>query len=183
MAGQDESVQPKSKFAWLWIVLAVILALAAVGALWWWKMTSQTSAATCLPKNLTLSLGETERITGTSYVHVVVTNKGKESCTLEGYPTVSALDSKGENYVTSVAQINPFYTSRVVTVAPKGQAYVAVGIPDADPFDAGVCSDASATLRLYLPAEAITPISVPLTTDFAYKICPGFSVTVFMPGA
>lgn len=178
----DGTEQPTHKFAWLWIVLAVVLAAVAVGALWWWK-SNQKPAATCNPKDLSLSMGETEQTEATNYIHAVVTNNGKAPCTIEGYPTVSALDSKGETNIVDVAQANPYFASRVVTLEPRGQAYAAVGVPKAEPFEKDACSDTSATLRLYLPAEAVVPGAVPLTTTFAHKICPGFSVTVFIAGS
>ncbi len=183
MTPQDGTVQPKHKLAWLWIVLAVMLAAVAVGTLWWWKVANQKPAATCNPKDLSLSMGETEQTTATNYIHAVVTNNSKTPCTVEGYPAVSALDSKGENHTISAAQPNPYLTHRVVTLEPRGKAYAAVGVPKAEQFPEGTCSDVTATLRLYLPNDALTPASVPLTADFAHKICPGFSVTVFIAGS
>lgn len=180
---QEETGRPKNKLAWVWIILAVLLAAVSVIALWWWKASNPIPAATCDPKKMSLSTGQTEHVNDIAYIHIVATNNGKTPCTLEGYPTVSALDSKGENFVASVAQTNPYYPSSVVTLAPRGQAYVAVGVPNADLFDEAVCTKPTATLRMYLPAPVVAPGVTPLVMDFSQKICPGFSVTVFRPGA
>lgn len=176
----DGTEQPAHKLRWLWVVLAIMLAAVAVGTLWWWK-ANQKPAASCNPKDLSLSIGETEQTEATNYIHAVITNNGKTPCTVEGYPIVSALDSKGENTVVTAAQTNPYFTSRVVTLEPRGQAYAAVGIPKAENFIEGMCSNMTATLTLYLPDDTLR--SAPLTANFAHKICPGFSVTVFIAGS
>lgn len=44
MEPHEEPVQPKHKFAWLWITLAFLLAAIAVGALWWWKYVALPQA-------------------------------------------------------------------------------------------------------------------------------------------
>lgn len=181
MAAVSNSARAKQNPAWLWIVFAVVLGAVAVGVLWWWKATNSQPAATCQPQNLGLSLGKTERVNDLSYIHAVVTNNGKQACSLEGYPIVSALDGKGENRVVSQAQKNPYFEPRLVTLASRGQAYTAIGVPDAGSFNPGVCTEPTATLRLFLPGETALR-ATPLTTEFAYKICPGFSVTAFMPG-
>ncbi len=183
MTAQDGTEQPKHKLAWLWIVLVVVLATVAISTLLWWKTANQKPAATCNAKDMSLTIGATEQTAAANYIHAVVTNNGKTACTIEGYPLVAALNSKGENFMTTAAQENPYFASRVVTLEPRGQAYTAIGVPKAENFTAGTCTDATATLRLYLPSDAALPGSVPLTTDFAHKICPGFSVTVFIAGS
>lgn len=183
MAPQDEMTQPAHKWSWVWIVLAVLLAAVTVGSLWWWKTTSQSPVAACNVKDLSLSIGAIEQSTNIRYAHAVLTNNGKTSCTLSGYPTVSALDKDGANYVVSTAQTDPFYPETMVTLSPKGQAYAAVGLPDASRFEADECTPETVSLRLYLPAAAITATSVSLSTPFAQKVCPGFSVTTIQPGA
>ena len=178
---KPSSQQPKRSA--VWIVLAVMLAVVSVGALWWWKTTGTVPVGgTCQPVDLTLSLGEPQTADDTEFIHAVLTNKGNASCTLNGYPVVSLLDKNGENFSYGDAQNNDFYAAESVTLTPRGQAHAVVGLPKASTFRAGDCSGTMATLRVYLPGE-ITPATQALSVPLERQTCPGFSVTAIRPGA
>lgn len=176
--------QPASakKSAVLWVVLAVVLAVVAIGVLWWWKNANPTPISTCQPQDIDLSTGQSQTADGTEFIHAVLTNSGKSSCTLNGYPVVSLLDKNAENFSIGDAQNNDFYPAETVTLAPRGQAHAVVGLPKSDVFRPGDCSGTMATLRLYLPGE-VTPAALPLMTNLERQACPGFSVTAIRPGA
>lgn len=171
----------KRSWAWLWVVLIAAVTLLALWFLWWWQGNRQITSGGCGANDLSLSIGRTEGTAGTQYVHVVVTNKGNRSCALNGYPTVSLLDASGNRLGGSDAQQNNSVAATAIVLSPHTQAYVGLGLPDADNFDSGICSDTSHTLRLYLPG-VITPATTALTTDMAQKVCPGYSVTAFQYG-
>lgn len=170
----------KRSWVLLWVMVAVAT-LLALWFLWWWQSNRQVTGGMCGAGDLTLSTGRIEGTAGTQYVHVIVTNKGNRTCALNGYPTVSLLDASGNRLGTSDAQQNNSVGTTAIVLPPHDQAYVGLGLPDANNFDAGVCSDTSHTLRLYLPG-VITPATTALTTDMAQKVCPGYSVTAFQYG-
>jgi len=166
--------------AGFWIFLAVIVTILTLWFLWWWQNNRQVSGGSCSSGDLSLSVGRTDGSAGTQYQHLVVTNKSNRTCALNGYPAVSLLDSSG-NRLGDDAQQNNSFAATAIILPPHNQAYVALGLPDATNFDYGVCSDTSATLRMYLPGT-VTPSTTPLTVPMAKKVCPGFSVSVFQYG-
>lgn len=167
--------------AGLWIFLAVIVTILTLWFLWWWQYNRQVSGGSCGAGDLTLSVGRSDGSAGTKYMHLVVTNKSDRTCALNGYPTVSLLDGSGNRLGGSDAQQNNSFAATAVVLPPRNQAYVALGLPDANNFDTDVCSDTSATLRMYLPGT-VTPSTAALTIPMAQKVCPGFSVSVFQYG-
>lgn len=170
----------KRAWTWVWVLLALLIAAGALSFLWWWQNNRQVGNGNCTSQDLTPSIGQTNGTAGTQYIHVVVTNSGKRTCVLNGYPATSLLDANG-NRLLSDAQQNNSLPATAIVLSPHTQAYVVLGIPDANNFDSGACSDTSHTLRLYLPGNIVG--MQPLSIDMAQKVCPGFSVTAFQPGA
>lgn len=165
----------------LWIFLVVIAIILTFWFLWWWQGNRQVSGGSCGAGDLSLRVGRTDGSAGTQYVHLVVTNKGNRTCALNGYPTVSLLDGEGSQ-LGSNAQQNTSFAATAVVLPPHGQAYAALGVPDANNFATDVCSDTSISLRLYVPGSD-TLTTAPLTVPMRQKVCPGFSVSVFQYGS
>lgn len=185
MKPSDEVVpepQP-AKISWVWMVLAILLAVASVGALWMWQHRRPPVSGACNPGDVSLTLGRTDDKTGKTYVHAVLTNTSNRTCTLSGYPVVSALDNNGENRVTGDAQRDEQFKARTVIAGPGEQAHTVVAFPDTAGFSDGSCLKDATTLRLYLPAEAILPGMQSLNTRSTRSVCPGFSVTAIRAGA
>lgn len=167
--------------AGLWILVVVIAIILTLWFLWWWQNNRPVTGGGCSASELTLSAGRTDGTAGTQYIRLVVTNNGDRTCALNGYPTVSLLDSAG-NQLGNDAQQNNSVAATAVVLPPHGQAFVALGLPGATHYNSDVCSDMSTTLRMYLPG--ITAASAaPLTIPMAQKVCPGFSVSVFQYGS
>jgi hypothetical protein len=184
MAPSDEVIEPKpAKISWIWIVLALVLAAASVGALWLWQHRRPPVSGACSPGDVMLSIGRTEDKTVTTYVHAVLTNISKRTCTLNGYPVVSVLDAKGTNYATGDAQRDEQVKPQTIIVGPGEQAYTVVAFPKPTGFPAGACLTEATTLRLYLPADAIVPGMTPLTTQSTRSACPGLSATALQAGS
>src|SRR5688572_6521689 len=139
MVMQAKTTKPKS-LQWVWIVVAILFAATAMGALWWWKFAKPPVSGACKAGDMTLSIGSTQSADSTTFTRAVVTNKGNTTCTINGYPVASILDAKGENHSTSDAQQNDSYAATTIELAPREKAHAVLGFPDAENFDAGVCS-------------------------------------------
>ena len=172
--------EPK-KLSWLWMALAVLLAVAAVGALWWWKAANSEVTEACKPENIHLQVGRSQTAESTIFTRVVLTNKGKTTCTLKGYPIASMLDERGENRFTGDAQHNNSYAEELVTLSPRSKANTVLGFPEPTNYREGTCGDMK-TLRIYLPNTEILPGVSSLSTELRQKVCPGFSVTALRSG-
>lgn len=163
---------------WLVVVL-LILVVVGIGC-WVWRHNHnwnwhKTSA--CAASDLQLSMGSSEGTAGTIYRHAVITNNGKSSCTLTGYPAAFLVDSHGL-VLGGGAASNPLYAPSTITLAAHGTAHTVLGFPEAGNFDPGVCSAAAASLKLYLPGSTDF-----LQTALAEHSCPGFSVTAVQSGS
>lgn len=167
----------------VWFVLVVALGAIIFGGYLWWKATTATVPA-CTPQQLALTTSQDAELDGVNYVHAVLTNKSDNKCTVNGYPTATMLDSSGLRLGASDAQYSDAFALATVTLAAGGgQAYALLGFPDVTSFSAGVCSDKSITLRIYLPGAVISPNTQSLTAPLQKQVCPGFSVAVFQPGS
>lgn len=185
MAPNDEVIepQPPAKLSWGWMICGILLAAIAIGSLWLWQHRRPPVSGACTAGDLSLTLGRTEDTTHITYVRAVVTNKGDRTCTLSGYPVVSALNSAGENRVVGDAQRNDEYKERTVIIGPGEKAYARVGFPHEDGFEPEACLTEATTLRFYVPTGAITPGMEALNTRSTRTVCPGFSVSVLRSGA
>lgn len=165
---------------WLvWVLSFIVLVLLGIVAFWWWYTsappTANANTPICSASDLKLHVGNTDNTAGTAYTTITVTNDGKQMCSVTGYPSVSLLDNKGAR-LGNDSQQNNLYNAVTIALKPGMRANVSVGLPDANNFDPGICSDTSTTLRMYLPGVGV---SAPLTVPFAQKNCPGFSATAF----
>lgn len=171
----------KKSAAWWWIVMVILLAvLIALAVYWWQKGTATVASGPCKASDLALSMGNSEGAAGTVYMHATLTNKGQQTCTIKGYPTVSLVDSHGV-LLGANAQNNPLYGAGTVTLSPGNTAHAVVGFPDAGNFNPGICDTASSKLRFVLPGVVVSDNE--LVISFAQHACPGFSTTTVQPGS
>jgi len=206
MAGQTDRASAQQGSALLVVVLLIVLVLVAGGGWLVWRhyhgpqQAASSSAKTNAKDSgaadpslediakqatqisgcgsLSLSQGHSDGTAGTIYKDAVITNSGTATCTVSGYPTVKLLDSTGA-LLGSAAGQNNLYPSATVAISPGGQAHVVLAFPDAGAYDdTTACSASSTTLQVTIPNVAI-----PLTTAWQDQSCPGFTTTVFQPGA
>lgn len=158
---------------WCWILGVLAVVLIVGGCLTWKSMR----VSTCAVQDLELSAGQQSGAAGTIYQHMTVKNTGGKKCTLTGYPAAFLYGADGYALGSAAAgRANPLPS--VVTLAPGKTAHTVLGYPQAGNFNPGVCSDASTTLKLFVP-NAVTPLEVPLAVAW----CPGFSATTFTLGS
>jgi hypothetical protein len=106
----------------------------------------------CQTSALKVSLGKADATAGTTFYPLKFVNTGKSSCTLRGYPGVSAVTSSGKQIGNSASRSGG--TFRTVTVAPGKQQSASIGIVDTGNFSAGSCKPVTATgLRIIPPNQ------------------------------
>jgi len=157
----------------LWVA-AIVLVLGGV-LYGLWRNHSMISA--CTTENLKLTAGQQNGAAGTIYQHVALTNTGKKSCTMAGYPTAFLYGSDGHALGNSAAA-QPQPAPSVITLASGETAHTVLGYPQAGNFPPGICTTAkSTTLNLYPPSNTAA-----LTTPLEIAWCPGFSETAMQAG-
>jgi hypothetical protein len=132
------------------------------------------TATTCNADELTLTLENGDGGgAGTTNQLVVLTNSGKRTCTLFGFPGVSLVNDNG-NQVGKPADRAKNYTEKTVTLAPTKQAKATLSFEDPSNFDAGECKTGATKLRVYPPNDT-GYLSVASTMVTAW--CPGFDIS------
>lgn len=90
---------------------------------------------------------------GSTYYKLEFTNLSGRSCTLRGYPVVSAVDLHGRR-VGSAAGRNPTGPPRTITLKPGASAAAVLQIADAYNYPAATCHRTTAAgLRVYPPNQ------------------------------
>jgi hypothetical protein len=154
-------------------IAAAIVAAAALGigsAVW---ATSSASAAPADPPGCTngqlaawVNVSGGSGAAGTIYYPLELTNISSHSCTLIGYPGVSADNAKGKQ-LGDAARRNSVYAARLVTVPAGGTVHVLFGYSDAEVTTSGCKPTTASTLRVYPPnltRSALTFFSLPVCT-------------------
>jgi hypothetical protein len=90
------------------------------------------SALTCQAGNLSIAPDTTSGATGHIAMQLRLRNISARSCTLKGYPTVVLLDGSRRPLLTVLSFGSRYFTIfnrpvRLVTLAPMGSAYFAMG--------------------------------------------------------
>jgi Protein of unknown function (DUF4232) len=140
---------------------AVALASSASGA----AASAPATAHRCYASELTVWLGSPGNGTaGSTYYDLELSNTSKSTCTLYGYPGVSAHNAARQ--LGSPAGRDHSRPSRLVTLLPGGTSHVLLQITDAGNYPPAVCKPASAQfLRVYAPG-AYAAITMPFQGGF-----------------
>ena len=158
------------------LVIALVTAAAAVGA-----ATGGATAAACKTSDLVVWLGAPgNAAAGSTYVTLKFTNQSGHTCTLRGYPGVSALDLRGHR-LGSPGSRDPSST-RVVRLASGATASATLRIVVAANFPPSTCHrTAAAGLRVYPPNQTASKV-VPIPFEACSRSGPVFlSVKALAP--
>jgi hypothetical protein len=150
----------------LLVVLVVVTAATAVGV-----ASARTTAAACNTSDLVVWYGGTgNAAAGSTYVTLKFTNQSGHTCTMRGYPGVSALDLRG-HMLGSPASRDPSST-RVVRLANGATASAVLRIAFAGNFPPSACHrHAAAGLRIYPPNQTASKV-VPIPFDACSRTGP-----------
>ena len=100
-----------------------------------------------------MSLGPANGTAGTTFYPLQFLNTGKTSCTLSGYPGVSAVTSSGKQIGNPASRNNAKF--QTVTLAPGKQQSASVGIVDTGNFYPSTCAPVTAAgLKIFPPNQA-----------------------------
>lgn len=142
------------------------------------KSSSSIALANCQTADLQAVLTAASGTAGTYYFTLALTNKGTQSCTISGSPTIAALDAAGNE----VGRTTPTtHTAAKLTIAAGSKVYSSIGFPDSGSFDAASCK-AMKSLAIYPPdqATALTIADInQYNTVFTSKYCQELKVTDF----
>jgi hypothetical protein len=135
------------------------------------KVATET---TCNADELTLTLTNGDGGgAGTLNQMIVLTNVGKRTCTLVGFPGVSLVNDNG-NQIGSPADRAKNNTEKSITLKPAAQSKATVSYSDPGNFPAGTCKTGATKLRVYPPNDTgYLSIASPMITAW----CPGFETS------
>jgi hypothetical protein len=103
---------------------------------------------------------------GSTSYQLEISNVSGQTCTLHGFPGVSAL-GRGGKALGSPAGRNHGFTERTVTLQPHQTAHVLLQIADVSNFSRAACNPATAdTLRVYAPGDFAA-----MKFPFSFRAC------------
>ena len=103
---------------------------------------------------------------GSVYYHLEFTNLERSSCSLRGYPGVSAVGLGGQQ-LGRAASRNPQHPSRTITLTPGSTATAILQIANAANFPVSVCKPTTAAgVRAYPPGQTTSR-----TVPFPFPAC------------
>lgn len=142
-------------------ILIPAVALAASGSA---QAPQSAAVGRCLTGQLDDWIGLPGNGTaGSTYYELEISNISRSTCTLYGYPGVSAL--RGGSQLGSAAGRNPSHRDTLVTLAPGATSHVILQITDVGVFSPSSCKPTTATsLRVYAPG-AYASLRVPFTFE------------------
>jgi len=136
----------------------------------------KTSVSTsCNADELSLVSNVDGGAAGTIAYNLVLTNTGKRTCTMYGFPGVSLVNDNG-NQIGSPADRATGYSEPTLTLAPGAQVKAMAFMPQEGNFDPGTCHDGATKVRVYPPND--TGYLSATTQMTAW--CPGFRISPVM---
>jgi Domain of unknown function (DUF4232) len=147
-------------------VLLPAVALASSGTAGSSAASKTAAASRCTRGDLTAWLGEPgDGTAGSTYYQLELSNISHRTCTLYGFPGVSALS--GGKQLGTAAKRSAGDPERIVTLAPRATTHVVLQITDTGVYSPSACKPATAqSLRVY-PPGAYNSIVVP----FSFRAC------------
>lgn len=124
------------------------------------------SASPCRTDRLAITLGRAGAAAGTAYKQVLFQNRGRNVCTLRGYPGISFLDRRGRQVGMSATD-EAGVRVETVTLTPQGYADSEFGV--SSPVDyqtpTSTCRPAAtAYVRIYPPGQR-TAVTISYDTE------------------
>lgn len=118
----------------------------------WSKAIAPPQVTNCATSALKVSLGPPNGAAGTTFYALAFVNRGSTTCTLRGWPGVSAVSSTGSQ-IGNAASTDPS-TVRTVALARGAQANASIGIVETGNFTPSDCEPVTASgLKVYPPNQ------------------------------
>lgn len=128
---------------------------------------------TCNADELSLSVAAgSDSGAGTITYNLTLTNTGKRTCILGGFPGVSLVNENGNQIGSPAVRANN-YTEKKLTLQPGTKVYAVASVENSTNFDAGQCKSGATKFRVYPPNDTgYLSVVSPVNTW-----CPGFMVS------
>ena len=122
--------------------------------------TQATTTATparlglCVSSGLRASLGQSRGAAGTSYIALLLTNRSRVPCTLDGYPGVSFTAGTDAHQIGAPAQRDRRVGAAPVILVPGATVHVTVEVANYGNYDQQACQPEPATgYRIFPPGS------------------------------
>jgi hypothetical protein len=145
--------------------------------------STASGAAPCPTSTLGVKLGLAQGAAGSTYQVIDFTNTSSVTCTLYGYPGVSAGNGQPLTQVGLAASETPTPPRELVTLAPGGVANAVLRIVDAGNYPGSRCSMTPTTLLRIYPPNQTAPVYLHYSTQMCAKPVQTLSVSVVQPGS
>ena len=146
------------------LTLCVALGTAVVGAVCPPKQAN-AAAPVCATPRLVVWLGRGSGAAGSTYYNLEFTNLSGHTCTLRGYPGVSAVTLVGRRIGEAASRANS--TTRSVELAEGATASAVLRVVVAENYPVDRCHPTiAAGLRVYPPGDQVSKI-----VPFAFRAC------------
>lgn len=160
-------MQMKSKALRCACALPAIAALSIAGVS---GASARDAGAAAVPRCATSGLvvwlnGEGSGAAGSFFYKLEFTNLSGRTCTLAGYPGVSAVGLSGRQ-IGAAARREPGNAARTITLAPEADASATVRVVDVGVLPASCRPVTAAGLRVYPPGQRIARI-----VPFPFRAC------------
>lgn len=124
----------------------------------WSNAKSAPQPAGCSTSALKVSLGTANGTAGTIFYPLKFVNTSHRSCTLRGYPGVSAVTSSGKQIGNAATRSGSKFST--VTLAPGKQRSATIGIVDTGNFSKSKCQPVTAAGLKVFPPNASTAVII-----------------------
>jgi hypothetical protein len=108
----------------------------------------------CVSSNLRASLGKSLGAAGHAYIALLLTNRSRVTCTLNGYPGVSFTAGTDAHQIGAPAQRDRRFGAAPVTLVPGATVHATIEIANYANYDQQACQPAQATsYRIFPPGS------------------------------
>ena len=118
--------------------------------------------------SLAMTIGQKDGAAGTFHENLIFTNKGTGDCSLNGYPTVTLLDSAGKQLGQAAGQ-DTSVSATAVTLKPNETASATLSLPDPD-----IAGNCSSTIPAEISATLPGISGIFKAVDTTDRYCPDF---------
>ncbi len=142
-----------------------------------------SSPAPCPTSSLGVKFGLSQGAAGSVYQVIDFTNTSNVTCTLYGYPGVSAGNGQPFTQVGLAASEMPTPPRKLVTLAPGGVANALLRVVNAGNYPSNKCAMVpTRSLRIFPPNQTV-PVYLHYSTQMCGKPVQTMSVSVVQPGS
>jgi hypothetical protein len=136
----------------------------------------------CPTSSLGVKLGLSQGAAGSAYQVIDFANISNVTCTLYGYPGVSAGNGQPFTQVGLAASEMPTPPRKLMTLAPGGVVNALLRVVDAGNFPSAKCGMVPTTLLRIYPPNQTVPVYLHYSTHMCAKPVQTLSVSVVQPG-